>query len=42
MALLASKDADIVELPLFKRVMAEVDSIVYEGIDNELTYKQFT
>lgn len=22
--------------------MAEVDAIVYEGIDNDLTYKQFT
>lgn len=41
LALLASKDPSIVDLPLFKRVMAEVDAIVYEGIDNDLTYKQY-
>lgn len=39
MALLASKDAKILDLPLFVRVMAEVDGIAYEAIDNDLTYK---
>lgn len=41
MALLSTKDNTIADSALFKRVMAEVDSIVYEGIDHDLTYKQY-
>ena len=41
MALLASKDSTIVDSPLFKRVMAEVDAITYNDIANDLNYSQY-
>lgn len=41
MALVSSKYPKVVDSPLFKRVMAEVDAITYDAIDNDLNYKQY-
>jgi cell fate (sporulation/competence/biofilm development) regulator YlbF (YheA/YmcA/DUF963 family) len=41
MALLASKDSTIVDSPLFKRVMAEVDAITYNDCANDLNFSQY-
>lgn len=38
-AMNASKDADILDCCSFKDVMALVDKLVYEAIDNDLTHK---
>lgn len=40
-ALLASHEPTLVKHALFTRVLKEVDELVYEGIDNDLTHKQF-
>lgn len=37
----ASKDAKILDCLSFKNVMALVDELVYEAIDNDLTHKQY-